>query len=193
KTADRLAGAGGETIDLSLNRRSQPGVLEWVNEVFHEVIGIGLMRDVQPPYKPVYPFRNETLEGPAVAWFGKAYANVTASQLRQTEAQHLAAHCRDVVERGWQVSEHGGGARPARYGDIAILLPARTILQPLERALTAEGIPYRVEGGSLVYATQEVRDLLNCLTAIDDPGDDVAVVAALRSPAYACSDVDLAR
>src|SRR5690606_17287510 len=30
KTADRLAGAGGETIDLSLNRRSQPGVLEWV-------------------------------------------------------------------------------------------------------------------------------------------------------------------
>jgi ATP-dependent exoDNAse (exonuclease V) beta subunit len=73
------------------------------------------------------------------------------------------------------------------------LVPARTVLQPLERALTEAGVPYRVEGGSLVYATQEVRDLVNCLTAIDDPTDDVAVFAALRSPAYACSDVEIAR
>jgi len=55
------------------------------------------------------------------------------------------------------------------------------------------GVPYRVESGSLIYRTQEVRDLLNCLTAIDDPADEVAVVAALRSPAYACSDVELAK
>jgi ATP-dependent helicase/nuclease subunit A len=98
-----------------------------------------------------------------------------------------------VVRQGWQVYDRDAAAvRPARYRDIAVLLPARTILQPLERALAAEGIPYRVEGGSLVYATQEVRDLINCLTAIDDPGDDVAVVAALRSPVYACSDVEIA-
>src|SRR5207237_5282396 len=39
---------------------------------------------------------------------------------------------------------------------------------------------------------QEVRDLLNCLTAIDDPADEVAIVASLRSVAFACSDVELA-
>jgi ATP-dependent exoDNAse (exonuclease V) beta subunit (contains helicase and exonuclease domains) len=54
-------------------------------------------------------------------------------------------------------------------------------------------VPYRVESGSLIYRTQEVRDLVNCLTAIDDPADEVAIVAALRSPAFACSDIDLAR
>jgi ATP-dependent helicase/nuclease subunit A len=37
-----------------------------------------------------------------------------------------------------------------------------------------------------------VRDIINCLTAIDDPADEVAVAGALRSPAFACSDVDLA-
>ena len=42
-----------------------------------------------------------------------------------------------------------------------------------------------------MLATQEVRDLLSCLRAIEDPSDQVALVAALRSPAYACSDVDL--
>jgi ATP-dependent helicase/nuclease subunit A len=50
-----------------------------------------------------------------------------------------------------------------------------------------------MESGSLVVFTQEVRDLVACLRAIDDPSDEVALVAALRSPAYACSDVDLLR
>ncbi len=49
-----------------------------------------------------------------------------------------------------------------------------------------------MEGGSLIFRTQELRDLINCLTAIDDPGDEVAVVGALRSAAFACSDVELA-
>jgi ATP-dependent helicase/nuclease subunit A len=193
-TRERIAVAGGETIDLALNRRSQPGVLTWVNKVFERVIGPGVDIEIQPPYRPVHPYRNDTLEGPTVAWLGQMVAaGASATQVRQMEAQYVAAHCRGVVDRGWQVTERDGTIRPARYGDIAVLLPARTILQPLERSLAAEGIPYRVEGGSLVYATQEVRDLLNCLTAIDDPSDDVAVVAALRSPAYACSDVEIAR
>jgi len=91
------------------------------------------------------------------------------------------------------VAERDGAARPASFRDVAILVPTRAILQALERALAATGIPYRVEGGSLVYGTQEVRDLLNCLTAIDDPADEVAIVGALRSPAYACSDVEIAQ
>ena len=32
---------------------------------------------------------------------------------------------------------------------------------------------------------------MNCFKAIDDPSDQVATVAALRSPAFGCSDVDL--
>ena len=42
-----------------------------------------------------------------------------------------------------------------------------------------------------MYDTQEVREVLDALRVIDDPGDAVALVSALRSPLYACSDVDL--
>jgi ATP-dependent helicase/nuclease subunit A len=49
----------------------------------------------------------------------------------------------------------------------------------------------RVESRSLLFAAQEIRDLTNILAAIDDPTDDIAVVAALRSSAFAVSDVDL--
>jgi len=187
-----LLEAGAVSVALALNRRSQPGVIDWVNQVFQGVIGPGSVESVQPPYQDLAPHREDALVGPAVACFG-GEVDEPAAVTRQREARLIAAHCRDALRQGWQVYDRREDAvRPARYRDIAVLLPARTILQPLERALAAEGIPYRVEGGSLVYATQEVRDLINCLTAIDDPSDDVAVVAALRSPAYACSDVEIA-
>ena len=70
-------------------------------------------------------------------------------------------------------------------------LPRRTSLPTLERGWEAHNIPYRLESASLVFETQEIRDLLNCLRAIDDPANQVASVAALRSPAFGCSDVDL--
>ena len=70
-------------------------------------------------------------------------------------------------------------------------MPTRTALRTLELALDDANVPYRLEGASLFFDTQEVRDLLNCLRAIDDPSDEVSVVAALRSPAFACTDIDL--
>ena len=72
-------------------------------------------------------------------------------------------------------------------------MPTRTALPPIEQALEEAGIPYRVESRSLVYDTQEVRDLLTILRSLDDPTDEVALVAALRSPAFGCGDDDLLR
>jgi len=183
---------GGTLPQLVLNRRSRGSILRFVNEALARVIGDGARPEVQPPYQPVHAEREEDLDGPDVAWTGGELA-APAREARRHEAAQVAAYCRAALAQGWQVWDRALGARrPARFRDIAVLVPTRTILQPLERALTAAGVPYRVEGGSLIYATQEVRDLINCLTAIDDPTDDIAVVAALRSPAYACSDVELA-
>ena len=53
------------------------------------------------------------------------------------------------------------------------------------------GVPYRVDTGTLVYDTQEVRDVLAVLRAVDDATDEIALVTALRSPLYGCSDADL--
>ena len=83
--------------------------------------------------------------------------------------------------------------RAAGYSDICILIRSRTHLRALERALEDGGVPYRVESGTLLLATQEVRDLLAGLRTIDDPSDQVALVGALRSPAFAITDPDLLR
>ena len=95
------------------------------------------------------------------------------------------------LDRKATSSAGGEKYEPVSWSDICILIRARTSLATLERGLENANIPYRLESASLIFETQEVRDLLNCLRAIDNPADRVAIVAALRSPAFGCSDVDL--
>jgi ATP-dependent helicase/nuclease subunit A len=192
-TREQIESQGGGFPSLALNRRSRAKVLEWVNGVFEGMIGPGLDQSVQPPYRRIHPSRDGAVAGPGVAWLGGEAEGKNAREVREIEAGSIAAHCLAAIEEGWEVVDRDGDRRPSLLRDIAVLIPARTILPVLERTLVEAGIPYRVESGSLIYRTQEVRDLLNCLTAIDDPADEVAVVAALRSPAYACSDVELAK
>ena len=97
-----------------------------------------------------------------------------ADLLREREALDVVATIRTAVAEQWSVRD-GDDWRPARLGDICILLPARTSLGFLETALDAAGIPYRAETSSLVYGSREVRDLLGVLRAVDDPTDALAL------------------
>ena len=108
--------------------------------------------------------------------------------IRMRESAHIADLIVRAKAEGWVV---GKVSRPASYGDVAILLPTRTSLGSLERALLARDVPYRVESRSLVWATDAVRDLVTMLQAIDSPSDEVAVLAALRHPGLACTDAAL--
>ena len=104
----------------------------------------------------------------------------------------MAAAIRQAIAEGWSVCDAKTGAwRPARWSDVAVLLPARTSLRALERALERDGVPYRAETSSLVYGTGEIRDLLMVARAVEDPTDSLAVVAALRTAAFGCGDDDL--
>ncbi len=184
-----------DELTLSENRRSQQPVLEWVNAVFGQVMGeddTGL----QAEYVPLLPNPGVQQDGldAGVRVFGEP-SDDRADDARRREAEQIAnlitAYTTDDAERLSVYDKDAGCVRPARLGDVCILIRSRTGLGILERALEDAGIPYRIEGGSLLFDTQEVQDLLNCLRAIDNPADAVAVVAALRSPAFACSDVDL--
>ena len=177
---------------LGQNFRTVPPLLEWVNRVFRSVIAEG-EEGAQPAYHDLSAFRPEVREGPAVVVVGEPHTDTTAAALRELEAADLARLIVEMKVNRWEVDDRGAeaGCRPARFDDIAILVPTRTPLAQLERALDASDVPYRVESRSLVWATDAVRELLAVLGAIDDPADDIAVVAALRSPGFACSDVDL--
>ena len=184
----------GTREHLVQNFRSVRPVLNWVNH--HFGAQMQTERGVQPDYVPLAArWEALDLDSPSGVYRLGNQIDGTPGDAAQAESEAFAAAARGAVEDGWMVSDRDLDGerivRPANFRDICILLPARTHLRLLELALEAAGVPYSVEAGKLVLATQEVRDLLSCLRAIEDPSDQVALVAAFRSPAYACSDVDL--
>jgi ATP-dependent exoDNAse (exonuclease V) beta subunit len=184
--AQRSVGAAG-TVALVTNFRSTEPVLRWVNHVFAELIKP--VEGRQPEFRPLVGQRRAQPVGPGVAVLGhEPIEAARAEDLRRAEAQQLVAAVATILAEGWTVDEP---PRPATLGDICILLPTRTSLPTIERELLAAGIAYRAETANLVFASQEIRDLLLVARAIDDPTDALALVSALRSPAFGCGDDDL--
>jgi len=190
KARDRFA---VEPVRLVSNFRSTEPVLAWVNHVFAGLIHA--QPGSQPEYFPLESTREAAPKGPGVLLLGvEAFeAGLQAEGMREREAASVAAAVRAAIDECWQVRDGSDGWRDACLGDICILLPARTSLYHLERALDDAGISYRAETSSLVYGTREVRDLLMALRAVDDPSDELALVSALRSPLFGCGDDDLFR
>jgi len=180
----------GEEVALFQNFRSVPALIEFVN--YHFASAMRFIPDVQPDYHALVAVPSQ--EG-SLRYFGKEIqGRVRQDVVWRSEALDVARTCRAIVDQRWLVSRGKGQARrqePASWKDICVLIPSRTNLRKLEKEFEAWGVPYRLESGELIVMTQEVRELISCLRAIDDPSDQVAIVAALRSGAYGCSDVDL--
>ena len=188
----------GETLALTTNFRSSPEVLSWVNAVFGTLIQ---SKDrVQPGFHAldVAPGR-PTGTGSVTVLGAMAHPSdqsFSADMVRTEEATDIAALVTTALHERWSVTERHGSTwrdRPIRPDDITILLPYRTAILALETALDDVGVPYRTEAASIVYSAPEVRELLTCLRAVDDPTDELAVVATLRSSLFGCSDADLWR
>ena len=186
---DRL-GAG--LVPLAQNFRCQEPIVDWVNSVFGRWMGREA-RPVQAQYQDLLarwtPPKADAPMG--VHWYGEECDSAPEMGLR--EAQATARAVQRIKSDEWQIRDEGGELREAQYRDVCILMPTRSALRELEDQLSDRDVPYRVESQSTVLDSQDVRELLSCLRAIDSPADEVAVVAALRSSAYSCSDVDLLR
>ncbi|HEY1295134.1 MAG TPA: UvrD-helicase domain-containing protein, partial [Chloroflexota bacterium] len=191
---DRLD-TDSDRVVLSQSFRSPEPLVDWFNH--HFARDMPYVHRTQPAYTPLDPRPRAGVVAPTESDFGVRYFGGRidgAGERWQAEAQAVARMVGGVVQggNGWRVSDRGTNTtRTARFSDVCVLIPSRTNLRRLERAFQQLAVPYRVESGWLVLQTQEVRDLVACLRAIDDPSDQVALVAALRSPAYGCSDVEL--
>ena len=189
--ADTEAVLASEPERLTSNFRSVPGIVDWVNEFFGSAIGAGDY-GAQPPYVALDSTRagDPELDVPVLAIGGPHDRSVSVGEIREIEATDVAAVICRAMEDEWR-TERAGRWLPLRLQDIAVLIPSRLSLPALEAAFGAANIPFRPETSSLVYATQEVRDVLAGVRAVVDPASSVDVVAALRSGLFAVGDDDL--
>ena len=193
---DAVKGAafGGEPLAITQNFRSVAPIVEWVNRTFATLIDE--QPGVQPRYIDLMPLETPAPAGQEAVTLVRGIVDTPGSGLatetRRAEAEALASLIlRDVGGGAWRVRDGAGGFRNAEYRDVAVLIPRRTGLYLYEEAFARAGVPCRHEGGRSFFRRQEVRELVGVLRAVDDPSDAVAAVAALRSPAFGCSDEDL--
>lgn len=184
-----------ESTPLQQNFRSQQSIISWVNHVFGRWMRNNDGSELQAEYRDLiatHGLSNEGVVPPHAVYYVGESVSGNADFARRLEGQTVAVLARRIKEEKWQVrSQNPGEWRDATYRDICLLLPSRTNLEALEQALEALDVPYRIESESVVLGSEDVRQLLNCLRAIDSPGDQVALVAALQSTAFSCSDVEL--
>lgn len=179
----------GPPLALTANWRSTKSIIEWVNQIFSELIEE--VRGYQSGYEPLEA-RREVIKddlGPPVSSFGDA-SDLNVNEIRLSEAEDVAKMIYKIIKDGWLV-EASGEVRQARLDDICILIPNRSNLSHLEAVFSKSQIPYRVGVSNQILTASEIRDLFAVLCAIDDPSEELMVVTALRSPAFGCGDDDL--
>ena len=183
----------GEPVSLVQNFRTVPTVLQWINHVFGALMQGGPSQQ-QPSYEALVAARREREGGDhrVVLLGGPHDDDHRAEMLRSLEANDVVRAIRSMILDGdrWLIEDHGQWRAP-RFDDIVILVPSRLSLPALEQALRDADVPYRAEASTLVFDTQEVRQPLIALQAIDDPSDEIATVASLRSTLFGCGDDEL--
>jgi ATP-dependent exoDNAse (exonuclease V) beta subunit len=180
---------------ITQNFRSVAGILAWTNGVFDRVLVEE--EGVQPANVALVPIPGVAPDGRpgVIAVHGSGTPGLKAPGIREEEGRVLARTIKRAVRvERWPVRDpRTRQVRPCEYRDIAILMPSRTESEVYTDPLEDLGIPFRMEGGSYLYDRQEIRDLISCLHAIDDPNDRISLVAALHSMACGCSDEDIFR
>jgi len=184
-------------VEMDDNFRAAPAPVNFINSLMENLMGAsGLEYD--PSYRGLVCRRQTPVEG-SVTLLLPAKTPVKGNEGEESdageqEAELVARQLQAFVLEGcsvWDKDEQG--ERAARWGDIAILLRARTRLGLFEEALRKTGIPFTVAGGFGFYQRQEVLDVINLLRFLLHQGDDVALAAVLRSPIAGISDDALYR
>lgn len=191
-----IAADGGHVFPLATTYRAHAPLVQALNNLLRPVLGEAEdpARPWVEPFAPLNPYRAQPARGLAAPHVELHLAVGTKTDgALDRAADALAMRLIDLIERQEIYIGEREATRPLNYGDVAIVCRASTSFGVYEDALERAGIPFVTVAGRGFYQRPEVRDLLNILRAIADPGDDLALVGALRSPALAVSDEALYR
>lgn len=190
------------TVRLSSSYRCAPGLVDWLNERFASILGVG---------EPGERFRQRTGEvfhqpltvgrttGPEhtvhAAPCELPDGGGDAAESRALEAELMARYVRWLVTcSGIQVIDPvSREPRSIRYGDIGVLAMTTTHVRVLFDAFDRDDVPYAARGGSVFLADPLQQHFLLGLCALADRDDGVALAALLRPPFFAVDLGDLAR
>ena len=183
---------------LSRNFRSRPEVLEGCNDLFRSIMSRELGELDYTDDQALVPGAEFPLgEDYALEVDGLDLSFLIDQEGERDnkdllEARFVVRRIAELLQKPLMVRE-GEGLRPVRPSDVMVLLRSPgVLLRHYVRALSEEGIPWSADGGEDLFRTTEVNVALAILQVVDNPRQDVPLLAALRSPVYGFTGDELA-
>ena len=196
--ADEAKAGEGRKLVLSRNFRSRPQVLEGVNDLFRDIMSTQLGEMEYTDDQALVPGRKADEPGD---WSVELDVVQTDSDEEDEderpdknllEARNAAARIRQMLDE-MRLAD-GEGTRPLRPEDVMILMRSPgPVLHHYIRALEEQGIAWSADTGEDFFSFTEINVALSLLQVVDNPRQDVALIAALRSPVYGFSADRLAQ
>jgi len=192
-------------ITLSKSFRTRDALIERLNIIFEEIWSDGIEKGTPMKYEPLstpdsidwWKHRNEEIIAPVIKTlaFAKRREKDTSqnrengisieqtADVRLRLFRDLAFDIADMHERGTMVWDKATkNFRPARWNDIAVLVPARTFYPTIERAFESQGVPYVLCTSKNYFSRGEVSDVINLISLLADPENPLYLAGWLASP-----------
>lgn len=185
-------------IVLSQNFRSRPEVLDSVNYLFSALMSQRLgdldYTDREALHAgAVFPqgqddYRTE------ICILETSSDEDDAPETIQQEAAYCAERIRQMLENGFHVTDkQTGNLRPCRPEDFVILLRSvKNKVQVFQKELSIRGIPAGTDMPEDMLDTPEILTLTAWLETIDNPRQDIPLLAVLTSPLAGFAEEELA-
>lgn len=189
----------GLKIDLMQNYRSSRDVIDATNYLFSSIMdeAVGetaydedatLKLGIDEPHDPFNVSELHLIDKSTIGEAGPDMAQLSDAQL---EAHHVAQQIKELVDKKLYV--RGVGHRKVSYSDIVILMRSMTAATVFYDILYAYGIPASTEQPGDLLTETEVVTVLSLLRIIDNPYQDIPLVATMRSPLFFFNENELAQ
>lgn len=182
-------------IDLHKNFRSREQVLGSVNYLFRQIMTEGLGGIEYDSDAALYPGAvfEKRPQGEAFLETEFLLLDAHTQTKQEAEARLIGRRIREIVGNEEVLDKETGAYRPAKYGDIVILL--RTVsgwAETFGEILGDMGIPCFTGSQKGYFSAAEVRTVLAYLQILDNPVQDIPLASVLRSAIGGLTDEELA-
>jgi ATP-dependent helicase/nuclease subunit A len=184
----------GKVLELTANFRSINNLGKWFNKAFKNLLPHEA-DSYQAAFSPVNTIKDETEGTDSGVKVLSIPADFTKKQeIVEQDADNIARIIKNAaggkgieLARTPEEKEEGLSGTP-EYRDFLILLRYKDSIEVYAKTLKKYGIPVRISGGSYLSDIEELKEFIILLKYLNDPENQVLLVAVLRGIFFGISD-----
>ena len=206
KFEDYSNGEYGERIILAENFRSRDEVLSFTNKVFQQIMNKELGQVVYDDNAALKTgnlyYSKDNDKSSEIILIEDVDLNENTDDLNESEGfekveneiHYVAQRIQEMIKSSFEImlDMKKGTKRPVNYGDFAILSSTKSNNDKIESIFAAYGIPVNVQKAQSYFKRTEITTMISLLKVIDNPLQDIPLVAVLRSGLVGLDEIALA-